>query len=112
LFIGKIRVTNRYDFVDLSDLVIHWKIEKDGETVLQDVLPCLYFTRLLNKLKSSKCITSCQLKVVADGTAVGGGTEEHAAFMMFLSCTTPERNATKKTTRTGRSLPTGYLPGT
>ncbi|MGG1554065.1 glycoside hydrolase family 2 TIM barrel-domain containing protein [Paenibacillus ferrarius] len=38
---GIIRVHNRYDFIDLSDVVISWKVEVDGETVQQGVLPVL-----------------------------------------------------------------------
>lgn len=32
---GKIKVTNLYDFIDLSDIVFMWKIEKDGEVAEQ-----------------------------------------------------------------------------
>jgi beta-galactosidase len=38
---GKVRVTNRYDFIDLSDVVISWRVEHDGETVEQGELPSL-----------------------------------------------------------------------
>ena len=30
---GTVKVTNLYDFMDLSHIVIHWKVEKDGEIV-------------------------------------------------------------------------------
>lgn len=30
---GKIKVTNLYDFIDLSHLILNWRVEKDGETV-------------------------------------------------------------------------------
>lgn len=35
LSIGKVKVTNLYDFVDLSHLALVWRIEKDGELVEQ-----------------------------------------------------------------------------
>ncbi len=30
---GKIKVTNLYDFIGLNHLILHWKLEKDGETI-------------------------------------------------------------------------------
>ncbi|CAM3822223.1 MULTISPECIES: glycoside hydrolase family 2 TIM barrel-domain containing protein [Paenibacillus] len=39
---GLLRVTNRYDFVDLSECVIAWKVECDGETIEQGQLPLLH----------------------------------------------------------------------
>ncbi|MFT8889701.1 MAG: glycoside hydrolase family 2 TIM barrel-domain containing protein [Ethanoligenens sp.] len=33
---GLIRLTNRYDFLTLSGLKLHWKIERDGKTLFQD----------------------------------------------------------------------------
>lgn len=30
---GKIKVTNLYDFINLSHLVLNWKVEKDGEVI-------------------------------------------------------------------------------
>jgi beta-galactosidase len=41
LFKGTLRVTNRYDFIDLSDAVVQWKVEQDGETIMQGELPSL-----------------------------------------------------------------------
>ncbi|WP_281890596.1 glycoside hydrolase family 2 TIM barrel-domain containing protein [Paenibacillus sp. YYML68] len=38
---GAIRVHNRYDFIDLSDVVLTWSVERDGELVQQGVLPQL-----------------------------------------------------------------------
>ncbi|PYI51924.1 glycoside hydrolase family 2 TIM barrel-domain containing protein [Paenibacillus flagellatus] len=35
---GSIRVTNRYDFIDLSHLAIHWTVERDGELAGQGQL--------------------------------------------------------------------------
>lgn len=32
---GKIKVTNLYDFIDLSDTVLQWKVEKDGNCLEQ-----------------------------------------------------------------------------
>lgn len=32
---GKVRVTNRYDFIDLSHVALHWKVEKDGSCIQQ-----------------------------------------------------------------------------
>ncbi|WFB59631.1 glycoside hydrolase family 2 TIM barrel-domain containing protein [Paenibacillus sp. BR1-192] len=39
---GLVRVTNRYDFIDLSDCVMAWKVERDGETMEQGLLPVLH----------------------------------------------------------------------
>ncbi|MEC0227805.1 glycoside hydrolase family 2 TIM barrel-domain containing protein [Paenibacillus alba] len=35
LRIGEIKITNLYDFIDLSHVWIHWKVEQDGMTVQQ-----------------------------------------------------------------------------
>ncbi|OBZ09481.1 glycoside hydrolase family 2 TIM barrel-domain containing protein [Bacillus sp. FJAT-26390] len=32
---GKLRINNLHDFIDLSHLGLHWKIEKDGQTIEQ-----------------------------------------------------------------------------
>jgi beta-galactosidase len=38
---GRIRVTNRYDFIDLSHVALHWKVEQDGELVSQGLIETL-----------------------------------------------------------------------
>ncbi|NHN32463.1 glycoside hydrolase family 2 TIM barrel-domain containing protein [Paenibacillus agricola] len=35
---GVIKITNLYDFIDLSQIALYWKIEKDGQTVEQGEL--------------------------------------------------------------------------
>ncbi|MGG1554023.1 glycoside hydrolase family 2 TIM barrel-domain containing protein [Paenibacillus ferrarius] len=35
---GRLRITNLYDFVDLSHLSFHWKLERDGKLLEQGVL--------------------------------------------------------------------------
>ncbi|BBH23781.1 beta-galactosidase [Paenibacillus baekrokdamisoli] len=35
---GQLKVTNRYDFIDLSQIGLHWKVEKDGQTIQQGQL--------------------------------------------------------------------------
>ncbi|WP_159886235.1 glycoside hydrolase family 2 TIM barrel-domain containing protein [Paenibacillus puerhi] len=35
---GKLLVTNRYDFIDLSGLTFSWRLEQDGETAAQGVI--------------------------------------------------------------------------
>ncbi|WP_135549917.1 glycoside hydrolase family 2 TIM barrel-domain containing protein [Paenibacillus cymbidii] len=35
---GKLIVTNRYDFIGLGDVVLHWRVEKDGDIVRQGVV--------------------------------------------------------------------------
>jgi beta-galactosidase len=32
---GKLKITNLHDFIDLSHLGLHWKVEKDGQTIEQ-----------------------------------------------------------------------------
>lgn len=33
LYSGQLKVTNHYDFIDLSSVLLNWKIEKDGEII-------------------------------------------------------------------------------
>lgn len=35
LMSGKVQLTNLYDFIDLSHLALHWKVEKDGVVIQQ-----------------------------------------------------------------------------